>query len=211
MLLADNIYIVLGVPCAGKTTVANELRKNHRMYYFGGDSKRFDYFQQAEKSMHPAMCRDMSDFFDLSCRELIKWEQDVITEQTPMIISDLDLLSRQHEKVIFEGILDLNIIAPFIAKNRILYLSVSREIRERDFYNRKEHIKMLENIQNNNDITEAEKDRRIHLRRTVAINFCPDDATEYGITQFVRTDDTKLSDFISSIERHFELDAAPAL
>ena len=178
-MLPNNIYFLLGVPCAGKTTIANILTKKYGMAYFSGDEKRFFYFKKADKANHPAMSRNMPDYYDLPVDYLIQWERDVIKEQTPMIISDLIDLSKRQSKVLFGGIMDLGLIAPSISKNRVVYLTVSREIRKRDFFNRSGHIKRLENINNSPDISAEEKQRRIDLKINVAIDFCHDDVSHY--------------------------------
>ena len=204
-MLPNNIYLLLGVPCSGKTTVAEILSEKHGMYYFSGDKTRFDYFKKANNIHHPAMSKDMSDYYDLPLDTLIQWEQGVIKEQTPMIIKDLKELSLKHEKIIFEGILDLDFIDNLISRSRIMYMLVSQKIMKCDFYNRKDHIKMLENIKNRQDISDFEKERRIKLRRDVAINFCSNDVSKYNITQFVRYDNTEISEVIKFTERHYEL------
>lgn len=205
MPFPNNVYFLLGVPCAGKTTMADILCKKHGMYYFGGDAMRFCYFKKADKVKHPAMTRNMSDYFDLSADKLVQWERDVIKEQTPMALSDLKELSYQHEKILFDGILNLPFIPSTIDYRRIVYLTVSREIRERDFFSREDHLKMIENIKNNPNISDAEKERRIVLRRTVAIDFCPDDVHEYGLSQFIRNDHTTVTEELEFVERHFDL------
>lgn len=204
-MLPDNIYFILGVPCTGKTTLAKLLAPKHGLRYFSGDEVHFHYFKQANEKDHTAMSRNMSDFFDLSLPFLIQYERDVMTEQTPMILADLVRLSLEHERVLFDGILDLALLRPQVAKNRIVYVTVSRDIRARDFFARDDHKGMLQSIYNTAGITEAEKERRIALRKNAAISFCVEDARAYDICQVTRDDHTKTEEMLAFVERHFAL------
>jgi hypothetical protein len=147
----------------------------------------------------------MSDYFGLPAEYLIQRERDIFAEQTPMIISDLIEISAVHDKVLFDGIMDLSHIAPLISNNRIIYFYVSRYIRERDFFNRADHIHILENIKNNPNLSDGEKEKRILLRKTVAIDSYDYDAKKFRITQFDRDDSTTIEEMLGFTERHFGL------
>lgn len=205
IMIPNNIYVILGVPCAGKTTISNILCRKYGMHYFSGDKVHFSYYKRANPIDHPAMSRNMSDYFDLPADYLIQRERDIFKEQTPMIVSDLTKISCTYDKVLFDGIMDLEYISSIIDKNRIVYLNVSRAIRERDFFYREDHIHMLDSIRNNADFSEEEKERRITLRRTVAIDSYDYDAPKYGIAQFTRDDNTTTGEILAFVEKHFGL------
>lgn len=204
-MIPNNIYVIPGVPCAGKTTISDILCAKYGMHYFSGDKVHFSYYKSANPNDHPAMSRNMSDYFDLPASYLIQHERAIFKEQTPMIVSSLTKISSMFDKVLFDGIMDLEYISKIVDKNRIIYLNVSRAIRERDFFNREDHIHMLDNIRNNVEISEEEKERRITLRRTVAIDSFDYDAPKYGITQFTRDDSTTTDEILAFVENHFEL------
>jgi hypothetical protein len=175
------------------------------MYYFSGDMKHFSYYKKADPIKHPAMCRDMSDYFDLPADFLIRRERSVFAEQTPMIVDDLIECAVHHNMVIFDGIMDMEYTSKRAHKNRVIYFDIAMDIRKRDFFRREDHIHMLENIRSNPKLSNEEKERRINLRRTVAISSYDYDAQKYGVMQFTRNCETSREEMLAFTERHFEL------
>ena len=47
---------------------------------------------------------DASSFWDWSLDEMVDWERGVISEQTPMIIEELNTLSEERDLVLFENL-----------------------------------------------------------------------------------------------------------
>ena len=164
-MINENVYFLLGCPCSGKTTVGRLLEKKYGMLYFSGDDRRFDYYKRAEREEHPYMTMDASDFWSWTLEEMIAWERGVISEQTPMILDDLNELSRTNELVLFEGMLDPDIVSRAIPAKQGVYLSVDRATCERVFFEREDHRGMVENIMGTPGISDDEKQRRISIRR----------------------------------------------
>lgn len=204
-MLPENLYILLGVPCSGKTTLAKLLREKHAMQYFSGDAVHFSYYEKANPVDHPAMSKKVTDYFDWTADALMARERAIFAEQTPMLMDDLAALCEDHGRVLFDGIMDVGILAPNIRRDRVLYLDVSRAIRDRDFFERPDHIHMLDNIRENPSLTDAEKERRIALRKTVAIDSYDYDVSAYGIARFMRDDNTRPEEMLAFAERHFGL------
>jgi len=185
-MINSNVYFLLGCPCSGKTTVGNILVQNYNMLYFSGDNKRFDYYKFAEKEKHPFMTIDAADFWDWTLDEMVAWEKGVISEQTPYILNDLNELAKCNALVLFEGMLDLEIVSKTVPANQIVYLSVERPVCEREFFDREDHRGMMDIILNTPDISANEKRRRIEMRKAAAINAFHLNASDFGIQTFMR-------------------------
>jgi len=205
-MINSNVYFLLGCPCAGKTTVGNILVQKYNMYYFSGDSRRFDYYKFAEKEKHPFMTMDASDFWDWSLEEMVAWEKGVISEQTPYILDDLNELSKGQDMVLFEGMLDLEIVSKVVPDNQIVYLSVDMSVCEREFFTRETHRGMVENIMNTPGVSDEEKQRRLTVRKKAAINAFYENANEFGIQTFMREETTTAQEMAEKVARYFELE-----
>lgn len=145
-MINSNVFFLLGCPCAGKTTVANILAKKYDMFYFCGDSKRFDYYKYAEKETHPFMTMDASDFWNWTLDEMVAWEKGVVSEQTPYILKDLNELSKSNDLILFEGMLELATVRKMVPVNQIAYLSVDKSVCEREFFAREDHRGMIKTL-----------------------------------------------------------------
>ena len=183
-----NVFFILGCPCAGKTTVAKILTQRYNMFLLSGDERRFDYYKHADKAKHKYMTMDASSFWDWSLDEMVDWERGVISEQTPMIIEELNRLSKERDIVLFEGMMDIKYLLSVADRNHIVYLTVDREICEKDFFGRGDHNGMLTAIMNTEGISDEEKNRRIKIRRASAIAAFYEDAQSYGLQSFSRKD-----------------------
>ena len=200
-----NVFFILGCPCAGKTTVAKLLAERNNMYYFSGDDRRFDYYKHADKAKHKYMTMDASSFWDWSLSEMVDWEKGVVSEQTPMIIEDLNRLSEDHDYVLFEGMVDINHLLSVADRDRIIYLTVDRDMCEKDFFGRGDHNGMLTAIMNTKGISDEEKMRRVEIRRSAAIIAFYEDAQEFGLQSFSRKDIGSPVEMAIKIERFFNI------
>ena len=200
-----NVFFILGCPCAGKTTVAKLLAERNNMYYFSGDDRRFDYYKHADKAKHKYMTMDASSFWDWSLSEMVDWEKGVVSEQTPMIIEDLNRLSEDHDYVLFEGMVDINYLLSVADRDRIIYLTVDRDMCEKDFFGRGDHNGMLTAIMNTKGISDEEKMRRVEIRRSAAIIAFYEDAQEFGLQSFSRKDIGSPVEMAIKIERFFNI------
>ena len=200
-----NVFFILGCPCAGKTTVAKILTQRYNMFLLSGDERRFDYYKHADKAKHKYMTMDASSFWDWSLDEMVDWERGVISEQTPMIIEDLNRLSKEHDLVLFEGMMDINYLLSVADRNHIVYLTVDREICEKDFFGRGDHNGMLTAIMNTEGISDEEKNRRIEIRRASAIAAFYEDAQSYGLQSFSRKDISSPIEMTDKIAHYFNM------
>ena len=200
-----NVFFILGCPCAGKTTVAKLLAERNNMYYFSGDDRRFDYYKHADKAKHKYMTMDASSFWDWSLSEMVAWEKGVVSEQTPLIIEDLNRLSEEHDLVLFEGMIDINYLLSVADRDRIVYLTVDRDMCEKDFFGRGDHNGMLTAIMNTKGISDEEKKRRVEIRRAAAITAFYEDARSLGLQTFSRKDISSPVEMANVIEQYFNI------
>ena len=200
-----NVFFILGCPCAGKTTVAKLLAERNNMYYFSGDDKGFDYYKHADKAKHKYMTMDVSSFWDWSLSEMVDWEKGVVSEQTPMIIEDLNRLSEDHDFVLFEGMIDINYLLSVADRDRIVYLTVDRDKCEKDFFGRGDHNGMLTAIMNTKGISDEEKMRRVEIRRAAAITAFYENARSLGLQTFSRKDISSPVEMANVIEQYFNI------
>ena len=175
------------------------------MLYFSGDSRRFDYYKLADKEKHPFMTMDASGFWDWSLDQMVAWEKGVISEQTPLILDDLNELSKSNDLVLFEGMLDMEIVSKAVPSNQAVYLSVDRSVCEREFFAREDHRGMMDMILNTPDISDAEKRRRIEMRRAAAINAFHVNAADFGIQTFLREETGYAQEMAEKVAAHFGL------
>lgn len=202
-MLNSNIYFIFGCPCSGKTTTSKILAEKHNMLYFSSDDRRFHYYQYAKKDKHPFMTMDASDFWDWSLEKMIAWERGVISEQTPYILNDLNELSKNNEKVLFEGMLDFSEVMKVVDPKQMVYLSVNKSTVEKEFFERADHQGMLDNILNTPDISDEEKKRRVYMRQTAAIEALYQNVDELTIKTFMREDTKSVDDMVRNVEAYF--------
>ena len=200
-----NVYFLLGCPCAGKTTVAKLLTKRNNIYCLSGDERRFDFYKHADVSRHKYMTMDTSVFWQWSLDEMADWERGVISEQTPMIIRELNKLSESHKFVLFEGMIDIKYLLSVAERDHIAYLTVDRAVCENDFFGRDDHNGMKSSIMRTEGISEEEKKRRLDIRQEAAITAFYEDAQNMGLQCFSREDISSPLDMAKHIEQYFGL------
>jgi len=203
--LNRNVFFILGCPCAGKTTVAKLLAQRNHMFYFSGDDRRFEYYKHADKARHKYMTMDASSFWDWPLSKMVEWEKGVISEQTPMIIEDLNRLSEDHVYVLFEGMTDIKYLLSVADRDRIVYLTVDRDTCEKDFFGRGDHNGMLTAIMNTEGISDEEKKRRIEIRRAAALSAFYEDVRSLGLRSFSRNDINSPLEMANKIEQFFNI------
>ncbi|MBP5442696.1 MAG: AAA family ATPase [Treponema sp.] len=200
-----NVLFLLGCPCAGKTTVAKLLAQRNNIYYLSGDERRFDFYKQADAAKHKYMTMDTSDFWQWPLDKMVAWERGVITEQTPMIIEYLNRLSECHEFVLFEGMIDIKYLLSVVNRDCIVYLTVPRDVCEKDFFGRDDHNGMKSAILLTEGISDEEKRRRIEIRKEAAITAFYEDAQRLGLQCFSRKDISSPLNMVEQIEQYFGL------
>ena len=179
------------------------LSEKYNMHYFSGDDNRFHFYKMADTSKHKYMTMDTTDFWNWSLEEMIAWEKGVISEQTPLILEELNELANQHDFVLFEGMLDMDYLKKMIPTQQIVYLTVNRESCEKVFFERFDHSAMVEAILNEKGVPDDEKDRRIKIRRSAAINAFYEKADDYGLKSFSRDYMKSPIEMLTLVEDYF--------
>ena len=151
------------------------------------------------------MTMDASSFWNWSLDEMVAWERGVVSEQTPMIIEELNRLSEEHDLVLYEGMLDIDFLLSSADRDRMVYLTVDRDICEKDFFGRGDHNGMLTAIMNTEDIPDEEKKRRTEIRRAAAITAFYENAQSFGLQSFSRKDVNSPLEMAEKIERFFNI------
>lgn len=204
-MINKNIIFLLGCPCSGKTTVGKMLSEKYNMYYVSGDDRRFFYYQHADVNKHKYMTMDTSNFWEWTLEEMIAWEKGVISEQTPMILDDLQTLSQEYKYVLFEGMLDMKYLKQAVPGEQIVYLTVDRKICEQVFFERFDHSAMVEAIMKEDGVDDNEKTRRIEIRKLAAINAFYENADCYGFQSFSRDGMRSPTEMLNVVEAYFKL------
>lgn len=209
-----NVYFLIGASCAGKTTAAKELSRKYGMYHYSSDEMRSKHFANASSEFQPCMTRP--DIDSLSIEEAGIWEGDIVREFTPMMIVDLIELSAIHGHVVCDGDIDTQLLFQVVDHKRIMCLLVCPRITKMEFFERPDHIHMLNHILNKADITADEKNVEIQKMRTIAgvteivpedeIVNIPVDIIKSKIQYYVRDDKRTVKDMMLAIEQHFGLE-----
>ena len=156
----ENVYFLWG---RGKTTIANILRDRFGFYVYSADEARDRLMLVATPEKQPYMCRDfeaeygVSSFWELPSEVIADREVHFLEEMTPMIINELDELSKQHSVIICEGDIDYKQIIEF--SDNIVYLQNCGT--KFDWFNRPDHDN-LNYIRNRTDIDETQKQALIN-------------------------------------------------
>ena len=197
----ENIYFVWG---SGKTTLANALAEKYGFYVYHTDDSRSWHFKNTSPEHQPAMCRDVPDFWALEKDDALNWEKSIVTEMTPMIVADLIYLSGKYEKIICEGDIDIDLIAPVVTNA----VTISNYGDSYDFFNRPEQLHMIEEIKSR-DISQDEKDKLIANAYSIVGGSSskepPKETVLYGIKEIIRTNKTTVYDTVAEVEKYWEL------
>lgn len=202
--MLENVYFIWG---SGKTTTANALARKHNFYVYSTDDSRGRHAKNAHPDYQPAMCRHVPDFWGLEKDDALAWEGAIVREMTPMIIMDLIRLSAQYSGVICEGDIDIDMIMPVVTNA----VTISNHGKSYDFFDRPDHIHMLEDIKNRTDLNEEEKQKLIDNAYHI---LTPDAGSEkavpretelYGVKEIIRDDSTSVERVVQMIEEYWGL------
>lgn len=201
--LLNNVYFIWG---SGKTTTANALAEKHGFVVYHTDNSRSWHFNNTHPDYQPAMCRDVPDFWALEKEDALAWEHAIVKEMTPMIVTDLIILSVQHEKIICEGDIDIDTVIPVVTNA----VTISNHGKRYDFFDRPEQRHMLEEIKNRTDINDDEKQKLIdnayHILSPEPEDISiPRETKLYGVKEIIRDETTSVEDVVKMIEEYWKL------
>ena len=203
----DNVYFIWG---RGKTTIANGLRNKYGCYIYDTDESRQRHLSNANPDYQPHMFHDyekeygVSDFWELPPEIIQEREQHWLREFTPMAMMDLVLLAPLHEIILCEGDIDYDAVIP--VASHMVYLS--NQGTQFDWFQRPDHVHMLDSIKNRADISEAEKEWIIKNAYTaVGMNEAqlPDWVISHCVKNIAWDDNTGIEKTISDVAEYFGL------
>lgn len=202
--MLENVCFLWG---RGKTTIANILRDRYGFYVYSTDEARDRLMLVATPEKQPYMCRDfeaeygVSSFWELPSEVIADREVHFLEEMTPMIINELDELSKQHSVIICEGDIDYKQIIGLT--DNIVYLQNCGT--KFDWFNRPDHDN-LDYIHNRTDIDETQKQALIDQAYASVGNsesVLPDYVTVHNI-KVIRWDDSITPEKTADdVDRHF--------
>jgi hypothetical protein len=159
-ILREKLKNVCFIWGRGKTTIANELSRRHNVYVYSTDEARDRLFAFADPQYQPWFRRDLvkelglKDFWQIPKERMAEREKHILEELTPFIIAELLALSSQYDTIICEGDIDEAAIIP-ISPRTVRLINQGTKF---DWFNRPDHIHMLDEIRNRSDLNEAEKE-----------------------------------------------------
>jgi hypothetical protein len=143
-----NVYWVLGGATGGKTTAARILSEKYGMVHYNADEKMWNHKQIAIPSEQPAFCRHFSsweEYFGRPIDEYSKWLADMNDEAASMHIVELIQIARDS-KVVFEGIISLDLVKSISDYNRIVYLHADEDVVRKAYFDRQDKDDMYQLI-----------------------------------------------------------------
>ncbi|MDR1689293.1 MAG: hypothetical protein LBS21_11865 [Clostridiales bacterium] len=202
-----NVYFIWG---RGKTTIANELSRKYALHIYDVDKNRNLHLKDASPLYQPYMCRDyekeygVSDFWELPAEVIHEREKNWLREFTPMAILDLLVLSTMHKGIICEGDIDHEMVIP-VASHSVYLCNRSTKF---DWFNRPDHIIMLDIIKNRTDLTEKEKEAVADNAYSAVANSegkIPDWVFAHNIKTIIWNDGTSISQTAAEAAEYFQL------
>jgi len=201
----SNVYFIWG---RGKTTIANGLCRKYDCFIYDIDESRQRHLADADPIYQPHMLRNyekeygVSDFWELAPEIINEREKHWLCEFTPMAMIDLVLLASSHKIILCEGDIDYEAVIPLAS--HIVHLS--NRGTKFDWFQRPDHIHMLDVIKNRTDISETEKEMIINnAYNSVGSNDTqlPDWVTRHGVKDIVWDDNTTIEQTISDVAEYF--------
>jgi len=201
----ENVYIIGGNACSGKSTMSKLIAEKYGFILYKMDEHYEEHRKMANEINQPNMCYPRDDIFAFFNRPVLEYAnslQNAIKEEVPMVL--LDLIQLPKNKPIIADVLFTPIdIEDIIPKERAVFLTSNRELVESDYFNRPEKKDFcncvmsfpnptvsFENVFNVVDL--------INQREKAII-----EASKYY--SMARKKDSKISDVVRCIEKHFGL------
>ena len=202
----SHVYWIGGSGCAGKSTVADVLAKEHDLVVYHGDEHWFGddgHLARATPDRQPATCRgrdtELEVLFNLPPKEYAQLGLAFFAEDFEMMLEDLYALPKQPTVV--EGVSVLPSLVAEIADPRQIVFMVAYEEFQRKHYLDREFARewfqdfsnpqvTFDNLMTANDI----------LARNVGAS-----ARELGLKVIVVDENWPLQDSVDSVAQHFGL------
>ncbi|CAK6481433.1 hypothetical protein ACPOM7_17565 [Peribacillus castrilensis] len=161
MLIADNIikhhfqniYIVTGGACGGKTTVSRYLANKYNFILYNWDEHHSEYQEIASSEYQPAMSKrpnftSWEEYFMRPVEEYSEWLDATFLEQTEMVVTDLLRISGRagSKKIIVDGFFSVELLKRISDYSKVVFLISSEKVVRHDYFNRADKRDMYECI-----------------------------------------------------------------
>lgn len=139
----QNIYIITGGACGGKTTASRYLADKYDMILLDWDEQFASYQALVDPLYQPAMSKrpaftSWEEYFMRPPEEYSEWLDATFREQTEMVIVHLIKLSGNAEgkKIMVDGFFSMDILKKISDYDKVVFLLASEEVVRRDYFNR---------------------------------------------------------------------------
>jgi hypothetical protein len=205
----QNVYVIAGHACGGKTTASRYLAKKYDLILFDWDEQFASYQALVDPHFQPAMSQrrafsSWEEYFMRPPEEYSEWLKAAFREQTEMVIAHLLKLSGKAEgkKIIVDGFFDVQTLKKISDYNRVVFLLSSEEVVRHDYFNRECKRDMYECIMGLRDPEAALEN--VFQTMFYKVEESEREIYESGFKWFKRdTLGTDPMDTIKQIEAHF--------
>lgn len=207
----QNVHVITGHACGGKTTASSYLADKYDMILFDWDAQFPTYMEQVDPRYQPAMCqrpefKSWEEYFMRPPAEYAAWLEATFKEQTEMAIAHLLTLSGNAEgkKIMVDGFFTVDVLKKISEYNRVVFLLSSEEVVRRDYFNRECKRDMYECIMGLSDPEAALEN--VFQTTFYTVEEREREIIESGFKWFTReVDGYDPMDTIRQIEEHFGL------
>lgn len=139
----QNIYIVSGGACGGKTSITTYLAEKYDMILYNWDDQYPQFQAIADPVYQPAMSTrpnftSWEEYFMRPVEEYSQWLDETFEEQTGMAVTELIKLSGRAngKKIIVDGFFMPELLKEISEDNRVVYLLAAEDVVRQDYFNR---------------------------------------------------------------------------
>ena len=207
-----NVYFLTGVACGGKTTMARALSEKYGFTYFSDNWHEDNakvWESIVDEKYQPDTVKfggEVTDWEAFFCGTDDDEENNENREQLEFSIIEIIKLA-QHNTVVadiwFDSDDDKRLLTEISDYNRIACLLAPAELVIRDYYDRADHIEIIERIktlENSEKILAADHESlRKHAEYEAEM------AEKYGFFTIMRTEGSTIENTLKILEKHFGL------
>jgi len=207
----QNVYVITGHACGGKTTASRYLANKYDMILLDWDEQFSTYQALVDPRYQPALSKrtefkSWEEYFMRPPAEYAAWLEATFKEQTDMVIAHLLTLSGNAEgkRIIVDGFFTADTLKKVSDYNRVVFLLSSKEVVRRDYFQRDCKRDMYECILGLSDPEAALEN--VFQTMFYKVEEHESEIRESGFKWFKReTHGTDPMDTIKQIEVHFGL------
>lgn len=134
-----NVYFLCGGAYGGKTTMAKLIEEKHGFIRYRQGDHSDEYYKLADAGEQPAMSLDRSadwhGYFSQPPRQYADWMRAELREEAEFAVTDLLGMPRDR-KVIFDGIIPIDILQEISDPARVFLLFAPDEMKRKHYFDR---------------------------------------------------------------------------